>query len=1091
MALPASKIDQILQNFSSSEDDELDQLEDNEELCESDVSDYLLGKKNNIGNKKSNEVMDIFDKEQSELSANESDDEVKVVELKVEPIEIDDSGSEEDILNHGKNLSNEIPKIVKNKRKQKPKQNVENHVPQGEDEKENKEMLKVFKMEEAERSNRKIFNSKRPVPCPVCNKILSRTDNMKSHMEIHNNMCIICNINFELRKDFTEHMKEVHNRVIKAKDICALCDQKFKSRIEYNAHIKNEHGVIIDLVHIDNTRKNRPRVERNLHCKECNIRMKNEQLFMLHMQIHENRKENECVLCNKLFENVDAVLEHYGSFDKNKDDDHYIKMRPFSCHLCVVRYKNRRDLTDHLDVHAGKRRYLCPLCGKQFSKKCNMQTHVKLHDKVYHYCCNKKFRKTIEFETHQRKVHGENNLVCNVCSRSFTRRDNLKAHMQTHLKWICKLCSTNFEFRREFNKHMRDVHNKLKNHICSICGRNFILRYNYNKHMETHNRIKDKCVSCEKEFRNRRDYNAHMRNIHGELINVQRKQNKTNSRVKSNTNFWIMVLPSSKIDKLLQLLSSSEDELEGLDDDEELFEEEEGINDQTTNSTSEKSHQTVELLENVSAKKSSNNKNNDTNVEVKVVELEVEPIVIIDSEVESEQRNSFEKDNDSDFYFKWSENEELEPKEVKKTRRRRKRRKPNDKGENQQNSEKKLKRHVGKYTPRMVKNRPRVDRNLKCNECDQRMKNEQLFMLHMQIHNGRKETECVLCNKNFDNVDGVLEHYASFDKDKKNEHYIKFRPFACHLCVVRYKNRRDLTDHLDIHAGQKKFLCPLCGKQFAKRFNMMTHIKVHEKLNYYCERCNKRFRNIREQETHQRMVHGENKLVCSICNKTFLRRDNLKAHLETHDNECSVCNAKFNTRRDLNQHMRESHDRAKKFACSFCGKEFLLRYNYTKHLESHNRVKDVCNICDKEFRNYRDHAAHMRNIHGVVVEFPKFEEIVCPICNRGFSRRDNMKTHMKTHFKWKCASCNTNFEFRKELNQHMGEVHNRIKKYPCSTCGKVFLLHSELSEHFELYHNSISNNCAICDEEFKNRRDFAAHVKSVHSGTTNARKSIN
>ncbi|XP_055382968.1 gastrula zinc finger protein XlCGF57.1-like [Condylostylus longicornis] len=439
-----------------------------------------------------------------------------------------------------------------------------------------------------------------------------------------------------------------------------------------------------------------------------------------------------------------------------------------------------------------------------------------------------------------------------------------------------------------------------------------------------------------------------------------------------------MALSHSKIDKLLQLFSSSEDEeLDKASDNEEL-----DLKPCIFPVDIPEKNKKTQILKKKEIEKLPQSKSKNSDDEIKVVELEVKPIEINDSE--NDTKSNFSENRDD---FENSDQDDENLNEKKKAKRNVKQKKTLKK-ENCSDSEndfievkrKGRRKHdpVGNKRGRTRKNRPKVGRNIKCKQCDMRMKNEQLFMFHMQIHEGRKETECTLCNEDFETIPNLQDHYAQFDKTKMDDHYIKLRPFCCHLCDLRYKSRNYLLDHLDIHAGDKKFLCPICGKQFFKRFSLKVHLRYHQKSYHSCERCklDLQFRNPKEYIAHLRIVHGENAFRCPICDREFSRKHDMMKHKDTHSREpncCTQCNINFGFRREFNQHMKEVHNRIKKFTCNICGKIFLMHCKLTRHLETHNKIRENCNLCGKEFRSRRDYNAHMRNMHGVVLDLPKTE----------------------------------------------------------------------------------------------------------------------
>ncbi|KAH6923954.1 hypothetical protein HPB50_010077 [Hyalomma asiaticum] len=51
--------------------------------------------------------------------------------------------------------------------------------------------------------------------------------------------------------------------------------------------------------------------------------------------------------------------------------------RPFYCHLCPQRFRQRRVLNDHLLAHTGARPYKCPKCPRMFSRRSNLYRHQR------------------------------------------------------------------------------------------------------------------------------------------------------------------------------------------------------------------------------------------------------------------------------------------------------------------------------------------------------------------------------------------------------------------------------------------------------------------------------------------------------------------------------------------------------------------------------------------------------------------------------------------------------------------------------------------------------------------------------------------
>lgn len=71
-----------------------------------------------------------------------------------------------------------------------------------------------------------------------------------------------------------------------------------------------------------------------------------------------------------------------------------------------------------------------------------------------------------------------------------------------------------------------------------------------------------------------------------------------------------------------------------------------------------------------------------------------------------------------------------------------------------------------------------------------------------------------------------------------------------------------------------------------------------------------------------------------------------------------------------------------------------------------------------------------------------------PDCNRGFGRKENIKSHVQTHLgdrQYRCIHCGNTFVRQHDLKRH-AKIHSGIKPYPCP-CGSSFARHDALTRH--------------------------------------------
>lgn len=133
--------------------------------------------------------------------------------------------------------------------------------------------------------------------------------------------------------------------------------------------------------------------------------------------------------------------------------------------------------------------------------------------------------------------------------------------------------------------------------------------------------------------------------------------------------------------------------------------------------------------------------------------------------------------------------------------------------------------------------------------------------------------------------------------------------------------------------GEKRFICgePNCGMTFKFNCELKRHLNSHLKIE---------------------------KFECSICNKSFNRKDNLTSHLKTHDGKefiCPICNEGFNKKWSLQNHMKK-HEDNDSIVCEFLKctkkipnseKEIAKHYMYYHMVQPPTLKKDKFKNCEE------------------------------------------------------------------------------------------------------------------------------------------------
>lgn len=122
----------------------------------------------------------------------------------------------------------------------------------------------------------------------------------------------------------------------------------------------------------------------------------------------------------------------------------------------------------------------------------------------------------------------------------------------------------------------------------------------------------------------------------------------------------------------------------------------------------------------------------------------------------------------------------------------------------------------------------------------------------------------------------------------------------------------------------------------------LNKIRIDEQMQIVvCDICFKEMPECK-LDAHRENSHGEKKLLCHICSKTFATHSNLSNHLNTHDPKsqycCDLCGHCFARKHPLRMHIRRTHCNIYKVrdTCSICNQKMYKRGVIEKHMAKYH-----------------------------------------------------------------------------------------------------------------------------------------------------------
>ena len=269
-----------------------------------------------------------------------------------------------------------------------------------------------------------------------------------------------------------------------------------------------------------------------------------------------------------------------------------------------------------------------------------------------------------------------------------------------------------------------------------------------------------------------------------------------------------------------------------------------------------------------------------------------------------------------------------------------------------------------------------------------------------------------------------------------------------------------------------KFLCGVCLKPFIRFQKLTYHTYTHTgDWPYVCAICEKHFFHSGLLKKHMLCHDNRELFICARCKKQFTCWVQFERHMfhqsgQAGDYKCTICERQFTNPKTLKSHM-QYHENKESLACPICLKQLTHLQSLRRHVERHvsSPAEERDHSSTKQFHNVEDARGHVL-IHASSDETKSVEHGIT--CTQLAEEQSTVDYDTKPEFT--CTNCAKAFPTLDNLEDHMYQ-HSTTRPHKCTQCKEQFSLPASLSIHMEKH-----TECSKSSVHVPERRNVKSYV---------------